>query len=72
MPARREPWSWLPVWSDLRSDLFTGFPSLATLRPSGVMRLEDEMQDGRYVLRAELPGIDPDKARSAVGAFGAR
>jgi len=26
-----------------------------------VMRLEDEMKDGRYVVRAEMPGIDPAK-----------
>ena len=25
------------------------------------MRLEDEIQDGHYLLRAELPGIDPAK-----------
>ena len=25
------------------------------------MRLEDEMEDGRYVARAEIPGIDPGK-----------
>ncbi|MDV7195457.1 Hsp20/alpha crystallin family protein [Mycolicibacterium fortuitum] len=26
-----------------------------------LMRLEDEMEDGRYVARAEIPGIDPGK-----------
>ena len=25
------------------------------------MRLEDEMEDGHYVVRAEIPGIDPAK-----------
>ncbi|ETK30753.1 Hsp20/alpha crystallin family protein [Microbispora sp. ATCC PTA-5024] len=31
-------------------------------RPFGqVIRVEDFVADGRYVLRAELPGIDPDK-----------
>jgi HSP20 family molecular chaperone IbpA len=29
--------------------------------PRQVIRLEDEIQDGHYVLRAELPGIDPAK-----------
>jgi HSP20 family molecular chaperone IbpA len=46
------------------SELFGGFPSLAGLRPvfdTNVMRLEDEMKDGRYVVRAEMPGIDPAK-----------
>jgi HSP20 family molecular chaperone IbpA len=26
-----------------------------------LMRLEDEMEDGHYVVRAEIPGIDPAK-----------
>jgi len=61
LPVRRQPRSWLPDWTDFWSDLWTGFPSLAALRPSHLMRLEEEMQDGHYVLRAELPGIDPAK-----------
>ncbi len=61
VPARRQARSWLPAWSEFWSDLWTGFPSLAGLRPDHMIRLEDEMQDGHYILRAELPGIDPDK-----------
>jgi HSP20 family protein len=60
LPVRRRPHSWLPDWSDL----WTGFPSWESLRSSigsHLIRLEDEMQDGHYVLRAELPGIDPAK-----------
>ncbi len=50
------------------SELFAGFPTfanlptLASLRPffdSHVLRLEDEMKDGLYEVRAELPGVDP-------------
>ena len=26
-----------------------------------VMRLEDELKDGHYVVRAEMPGVDPAK-----------
>ncbi len=35
---------------------------LSVLRPfvSQLLRMEDYIQDGRYVVRAELPGIDPD------------
>lgn len=35
----------------------------AMLRPTTghVMRLEDYVKDDRYVIRAELPGIDPEK-----------
>jgi len=31
------------------------------MRPGTQIRFEDYVKDGRYVLRAELPGIDPDK-----------
>jgi HSP20 family molecular chaperone IbpA len=53
------------------SELFNGFPgfptfanlpALASLRPlfdSHLLRLEDEMKDGLYEIRAELPGVDP-------------
>lgn len=34
---------------------------LATFRPQQMIRLEEFIEEGRYVLRAELPGIDPEK-----------
>ncbi len=36
---------------------------LSTVRPQPwqTIRFEDYVKDGRYVLRAELPGIDPEK-----------
>ena len=47
------------------ADLLTGFPSFANIRPvfdTRLMRLEDEMtKDGRYEVRAEIPGVDPAK-----------
>ncbi len=46
------------------SEVFAGFPSLAALRhvfDTRSMRLEDETKDGRYVVRAEMPGVDPAK-----------
>src|SRR6516225_3194451 len=60
LSVRRHPRSLFPEFSEL----FAGFPPLAGLRPvldTHVMRLEDEMKDGRYVVRAEMPGIDPAK-----------
>lgn len=60
LPARRQPWSLLPEMSEL----FTGFPSWAgrwPLREGHLIRLEDRMEDGHYVVRAELPGVDPAK-----------
>jgi HSP20 family molecular chaperone IbpA len=60
LSVRRHPRSLFPEFSDL----FAGFPSLAGIRPAfdtHVMRLEDEMSDGRYLVRAEMPGVDPAK-----------
>ncbi len=60
LPERRRQRSLLPEFSEL----FNGFPGWADLRPTlenRLMRLEDEMADGHYVVRAEIPGIDPAK-----------
>ena len=60
LSIRRQPRSLFPEFSEL----FAGFPSLAGVRPvfdAPVMRLEDEMKDDRYVVRAEMPGVDPGK-----------
>ena len=57
---QRQPRSLFPELAEL----FAGFPSMAGLRPvfdTRVMRLEDEMKEGRYIVRAEMPGIDPAK-----------
>jgi HSP20 family molecular chaperone IbpA len=49
------------------ADLFdwfeTGWPASLDLRREGAhtMRVEDRLEDDRYVLRAELPGVDPEK-----------
>jgi HSP20 family protein len=57
----------LPELSELFSG-FSGFPALANLRAlaslrplfdSHLLRLEDELKDGLYEVRAELPGVDP-------------
>ncbi|MFZ1178777.1 MAG: Hsp20/alpha crystallin family protein [Mycobacterium sp.] len=59
-PVQRRPRTLFPEFSEL----FAGFPALAGLRPvfdTRVMRLEDEMKEGRYVVRAEIPGVDPAK-----------
>jgi HSP20 family molecular chaperone IbpA len=60
LAVRRQPRSLFPELAEL----FGGFPAFAGLRPTldtRVMRLEDEMKDGRYVVRAEMPGVDPAK-----------
>ncbi|GGO21359.1 Hsp20/alpha crystallin family protein [Microbispora bryophytorum] len=57
LPMRRESRGLVPDLFDLLE------APMAALRPMAgqQMRLEDYVKDGRYVLRAELPGIDPDK-----------
>ena len=60
LAVQRRPKSLLP---DI-AELFTGFPSWTGWRPlfdERLLKLEDEMDDGHYVVRAEIPGIDPDK-----------
>jgi len=60
LPVTRRPRSLFPEFSAL----FTAFPSFAGLRPvvdTRLMRLEDEIEEGRYEVRAEIPGIDPSK-----------
>ncbi|GIH95788.1 Hsp20/alpha crystallin family protein [Planobispora siamensis] len=55
--VRREPRGLIPEIFDWLEAPFAG------LRPmlGQMIRFEDCVKDGRYVLRAELPGIDPDK-----------
>ena len=58
LPVHRHARSLFPEFSEL----FAAFPSFAGLRPAldtRVMRLEDEVADGRYMVRAEIPGVDP-------------
>lgn len=60
LPVTRQSRSLFPELSEF----FSGFPSFAGLRPmfdTRLMRLEDELKDGRYEVRAEIPGVDPAK-----------
>lgn len=60
LPARRATRTFLP---DV-GDFLGSFPTITGLRPmvdAHAIRVEDEIEDGRYVVRAEIPGIDPDK-----------
>ena len=61
LAVQRQSRPLLPELSEL-SQLFTGLPAFAGLRPffeNHVMRLEDETKEGLYEVRAELPGVDP-------------
>ena len=41
----------------------SGWPAMAEWRREAAhaLRIEDHLEDDKYVLRAEIPGIDPDK-----------
>ncbi|WP_109522675.1 MULTISPECIES: Hsp20/alpha crystallin family protein [Nocardia] len=59
LPAHRHQ----PLFPDL-ADWLTGLSTLENIRPfieGRSIRVEDESVDGKYLLRAELPGLDPDK-----------
>jgi HSP20 family protein len=58
LPAQHRPRALFPEFGEL----LAGFPSWANLRPAfdtHILRLEDELKDGTYQLRAEIPGVDP-------------
>lgn len=60
LPAQHRPRSLFPEFGELLG----GFPSWTNLRPvfdSHIIRLEDELKEGRYEVRAEIPGVDPAK-----------
>ena len=60
LPVQHRPRSFFPELSEI----FEGFPSWASVRPvfgNRVIRVEDEMKDGNYEVRAEIPGVDPVK-----------
>ncbi|MBF6176611.1 Hsp20/alpha crystallin family protein [Nocardia blacklockiae] len=57
LPAHR-PGSLLSEFADL----WNAFPpSRAPIFGAHLLRVEDTVEDGRYVVRAEIPGVDPEK-----------
>jgi HSP20 family molecular chaperone IbpA len=60
LPVLRRSRSLLP---DL-ADMMGGLPPIMTFRPmldSHFIKVEDERTNGKYVVHAEMPGIDPAK-----------
>ncbi|MFO7191447.1 MULTISPECIES: Hsp20/alpha crystallin family protein [Thermocrispum] len=56
----RRPQPLLPALSEL-FDTFPSLSGLPALFDAHVPLIEDELADGRYTVRAELPGMDPEK-----------
>lgn len=59
--VRREPFrldlpEWMTAWLDDR-----WFPDRLMAGGATPIRVEELAEDGNYLLRAELPGVDPDK-----------
>jgi len=57
-PARRHAPHLLP---DLRDWLDAPWAPMLPFGPASMFRVEDYLKDNNYVVRAELPGMDPDK-----------
>ena len=58
--AKRQPSRQLSEWFDWFD---AGWPSLTQMWRGAFhpIRIEDQLENDRYVIRAELPGIDPEK-----------
>lgn len=60
LPVQHRPRSF---WPDF-AELFAGLPAWPSMHPvfdNHIIRVEDEMTEGNYQVRAELPGIDAEK-----------
>ncbi|MEV5837579.1 Hsp20/alpha crystallin family protein [Nocardia sp. NPDC052112] len=60
LPTHRRSHSLFP---DL-TEWLSGFPTVENIRPfveGRLLRVEDEMSGDKYLVRAEMPGLDPDK-----------
>ena len=55
--ARRRPFLDVFDWVDQFPPLFAA----RSLISPHLIRVEDKIEDGHYVIRAEMPGLDPDK-----------
>jgi HSP20 family molecular chaperone IbpA len=58
---RRQNWPMIP---DVFDWLESGLPAMPGLRTSGgshALRIEERMEGDDYLLRVELPGVDPDR-----------
>ncbi|WP_433490114.1 Hsp20/alpha crystallin family protein [Nocardia grenadensis] len=60
LPAHRQQHSLLPDFAEVWNSLAPA-TGLAAMFGTHMLRVEDSVDDGRYLLRAEMPGVDPDK-----------
>jgi HSP20 family protein len=58
--AKRERGTFADLFDWLESE-FPSFPMIRPLIGGQMMRVEESFEDGYFVVRGELPGIDPEK-----------
>jgi len=51
-------------------DLFDWFEAEPLMRPGQMIRIEDRLTDSEYLVRAELPGCDPQKEIQVTAEHG--
>jgi HSP20 family protein len=61
LPARRHGHAVSAHFPDLFDWLDSPWPAVLPFGPAQSFRVEDYIEDGKYVIRAELPGLDPEK-----------
>lgn len=60
-PVYRQPGALVADLEDMWNTTLAPFTEWAPTFGTHLIRVEDTVENGRYVVRAELPGIDPDK-----------
>ncbi|MGW5383148.1 Hsp20/alpha crystallin family protein [Nocardia sp. NPDC003963] len=60
LPTHRQQHSLLPDFADIWNTL-TPPAALTSMFGAHLLRVEDTLEDGRYLIRAEIPGVDPEK-----------
>lgn len=60
-PAHRQSTALLPDLEDLWNSALTPFTAWPPTFATHLLRVEDTIENGHYVVRAEIPGIDPAK-----------
>lgn len=64
LPARRHPVS--ARFPDVLDWLESPWSAMLPFGQTQTFRVEDYTEDGKYVIRAELPGLDPDDVQVTV------
>ncbi|WP_067537979.1 Hsp20/alpha crystallin family protein [Nocardia crassostreae] len=61
LPVHRQPSALLPDFDDLWNAFGAPLAVRASMFGPHLLRVEESFEDGQYVVRVEMPGIDPGK-----------